>query len=180
MKSFKKPVAVRRDVTTLYPGTNAVFSPDEKFVVTGVGASSKGGVSKLVFLRREDLSAVRELEMESTPVKVIWHPKINQVLQMFFFGVWELRAEMRVDPGGAIERAGVLSVLTREFRERCKAAWEQECGAESDGGDGGGEWAAAYDFDAACASDVPGWGGGEECEAEAGEGEAGPEEEQEA
>ena len=79
MKAFKKPVATYGNVTTLYPTTNAVFSPDEKFVITGMGASSKGGTSKLLFLRREDLSPVRELEMDSAPVKVLWHPKINQV-----------------------------------------------------------------------------------------------------
>ena len=79
MKAFKKPIATRSNVTTLYPSTNAVFSPDEKFVITGVGSSSKGGTSKLLFLKREDLSAVRELDMDSTPVKVLWHPKINQV-----------------------------------------------------------------------------------------------------
>lgn len=81
LRSFRKPLIIRGNITTLYPPTNAVFSPDEKFVVTGLGASSKGGKGRLLFLRRDDLEPIRELEMDSTPVKVIWHPKINQVIQ---------------------------------------------------------------------------------------------------
>lgn len=80
IRSFKKPVAIRSETTTLYPGTNAVFSPDEKCILTGVGATSKGGPGQLLFLSRTDLSVVKEVEMEATPVKVIWHPKINQIV----------------------------------------------------------------------------------------------------
>ena len=71
---------VRPETTTLYPGTNAVFSPDEKYVLTGVGSTSKGGQGRLLFLSRTDLSVVKELGMESTPVKVVWHSKINQIV----------------------------------------------------------------------------------------------------
>lgn len=67
-------------MTTLYPGSNAVFSPDETHVLTGHGASVKGEHGKLLFLRRSDLSIAKETEMESTPVKVVWHSKINQIL----------------------------------------------------------------------------------------------------
>ena len=71
---------MRSETTTLYPGTNAVFSPDEKYVATGVGATSKAGQGRLLFLNRTDLSVVKEVGMESTPVKVVWHSKINQII----------------------------------------------------------------------------------------------------
>lgn len=80
LRSFKKPLVVRSGVTTLYPGTNAVFSPDEGYVLTGQGASQKGGHGKLVFLRRSDLSVEKEVEMDTTPVKMVWHSKINQIV----------------------------------------------------------------------------------------------------
>lgn len=57
-----------------------MFSPDEGYVLTSQGASQKGGHGNLVFLRRLDLSAVKEAEMETTPVKVVWHSKINQIV----------------------------------------------------------------------------------------------------
>lgn len=40
---------------------------------------AKGGKGKLIFLKRETLESVRDLDMESTVVKVVWHSKINQV-----------------------------------------------------------------------------------------------------
>jgi len=80
IRSFRKPLVVRSDVRTLYPTTNAVFSPDEKYVVAGAGATVKGGKGRLLFLRRGDLEVVKEVETDSTPVKVLWHPKINQIL----------------------------------------------------------------------------------------------------
>jgi len=85
IRAFKKPLATREDLTTLYPNTNAIFSPDDKYVITGSGAQSKGGSGKLVILKKEGLSVVKELEMESTPVKVVWHSKINQVSRSVSF-----------------------------------------------------------------------------------------------
>lgn len=65
-------------IPTLYPTTNAVFSPDEKYVLTGSGAISKGGRGKVLILKRDGLETETEIGVDSTPVKVLWHPKINQ------------------------------------------------------------------------------------------------------
>ncbi|CCM02207.1 uncharacterized protein FIBRA_04287 [Fibroporia radiculosa] len=80
LRAFKKPLAAHGGLATLYPTTNAIFSPDDKFVVTGSGASSKGEKGRLVFLRKDNLESVKELEVETTPVKVCWHSKINQIV----------------------------------------------------------------------------------------------------
>jgi WD repeat-containing protein 70 len=80
LRSFKKPLSSRSGLGTLYPGTNAIFSPDDKYVISGAAATSKGGKGKLMILNKGDLSeVVRELVVDSTPVKVLWHSKINQV-----------------------------------------------------------------------------------------------------
>lgn len=80
---------VKSEMTTLYPQTNAIFSPDDKYVVTGVGASSKGGHGKLMFMSKDSLEIVKELVVDSSPVKVVWHSKINQVGQ-FYLVLWAL------------------------------------------------------------------------------------------
>lgn len=66
-------------LTTLYPNTNAVFSPDDKYVVTGAAASDKGGTGRLLFMKKDTLEEVKSLVVDATPVKVAWHSKINQV-----------------------------------------------------------------------------------------------------
>jgi len=79
IRSFKRPVAVRSDVPTLYPSTNAIFSPDNKHVVTGAGGSEMGH-GALLFLSRQNLEVVKQLDVGATPVVVKWHPKINQIV----------------------------------------------------------------------------------------------------
>ena len=79
LRAFKKPLVVRTGLTTRYPQTNAIFSPDNKYVVTGAGASSKGGRGHLMFMKKDTLETVKDLEVDTTPVKVFWHSKINQV-----------------------------------------------------------------------------------------------------
>ncbi|KAJ6519584.1 hypothetical protein C8R45DRAFT_1057985 [Mycena sanguinolenta] len=80
VRAFKKPLATRADLATLYPNTNAVFSPDDKYIITGAGASAKGGSGKLSFLDKNGLEVVKTLEVDATPVKVFWHSKINQIV----------------------------------------------------------------------------------------------------
>jgi WD repeat-containing protein 70 len=82
IRAFKKPLYTASGLTNLYPGMNAIWSPDEKYVVVGSGTPPKNGKSaggKLCFLKREGLTVADEVEMTSCIVKVLWHTKINQV-----------------------------------------------------------------------------------------------------
>lgn len=96
LRSFKKPVAVHSGLTTLYPGTNALFSPDDKYVITGAGATTKGGKGRLCILKKEGLEEVKTLGMDATPVKVAWHSKINQVSVLFFFSMHGKKRVIRI------------------------------------------------------------------------------------
>ncbi|KAF9451784.1 transcription factor [Macrolepiota fuliginosa MF-IS2] len=80
LRAFKKPLAVRNEAPTLYPNTNAAFSPDDKYVITGAGAAAKGGSGRLLFLQKDNLEVVKTLEVGATPVRVFWHSKINQIV----------------------------------------------------------------------------------------------------
>lgn len=79
LRAFKKPLVTRSNLATLYPTTNAIFSPNDRYVLTGAGATQKGGKGRLMFLEKDTLESVKELEVDTTPVKVLWHSKINQV-----------------------------------------------------------------------------------------------------
>lgn len=82
IRNFKKSLYSVGGLTSLYPGMNAIWSPDEKYVVVGSGTPPVNGRAaggKLSFLKREGLTVVDEMEMTSCVVKVVWHSKINQV-----------------------------------------------------------------------------------------------------
>lgn len=112
LRSFKKPVSVKTEMTTLYPQTNAIFSPDDKYVVTGVGTSARGGPGKLMFMSKDSLEVVQELVVESTPVKVVWHSKINQVSRIILSFLWGLffdRSEEKHTSRPPVPSIGVLA-----------------------------------------------------------------------
>ncbi|KAG8917056.1 hypothetical protein FRC00_014102, partial [Tulasnella sp. 408] len=65
VRSFKKPVFTSPKIMTLYPETNAVFSPDEKYIITGTAAGrTEGGMGRggLVFLRKDGLDVEKSLD----------------------------------------------------------------------------------------------------------------------
>jgi len=80
LTAFKKPIAVYDKLPTLYPRTNAVFSPDEKYILTGAASGGPGQQGALLILRRDGLEVAKRLAVDSTPVKVAWHSKINQII----------------------------------------------------------------------------------------------------
>ncbi|KAG8931725.1 hypothetical protein FRC01_000927 [Tulasnella sp. 417] len=85
VRSFKKPVFTSQKIMTLYPETNAVFSPDEKYIITGSAAGrTESGMGRggLVFLRKDGLDVEKSLDFApgESVVRVVWHPKINQIL----------------------------------------------------------------------------------------------------
>ncbi|CCO26729.1 WD repeat-containing protein 70 [Rhizoctonia solani AG-1 IB] len=61
-RSFKKPVTTATDVPTLYPGTSAIFSPDEKYIVTGAAAIPGRQPGRLLFMPRDGASGENGLK----------------------------------------------------------------------------------------------------------------------
>ena len=120
LRAFKKPLASHGGLATLYPTTNAIFSPDDKFVVTGSGASSKGAKGRLMFLRKDNLESVKELEVETTPVKVCWHSKINQV--RLTAPTQPLLTQLFADCDRLGEWSDMCTLLAADIHQRCKAA----------------------------------------------------------
>lgn len=107
-RSFKKAVATATDVPTLYPGTSAIFSPDEKYIVTGAAAIPGRAPGRLLFMPRDGaegeggLKPVRSVLLgeKVSAVKVVWHSKINQVGTAcfrpvdFLSNIWQVLASL--------------------------------------------------------------------------------------
>lgn len=82
IRAFKKPLYTVGGLTNLYPGMNAIWSPDEKHVVVGSGTPPVNGRAaggRLLFLKREGLTVAEQIDMSSCVVRIVWHSKINQI-----------------------------------------------------------------------------------------------------
>ncbi|KAK6179715.1 hypothetical protein SNE40_012016 [Patella caerulea] len=81
MRSFKKPLNVVKGLTNYFPMTDCLFSPDDKMVVTGISVKKQEGQGQLIFFERETLSIVNAMDIsDSSVVKCLWHPKLNQIV----------------------------------------------------------------------------------------------------
>ncbi|TPX33042.1 hypothetical protein SmJEL517_g03975 [Synchytrium microbalum] len=80
LRNVAKPVAVAQNLASFYGEANAVFSPTESVVLAGTSVR-KEGFGKLVVLDGNTLKTIKEVNVtESSVVKILWHPKINQIV----------------------------------------------------------------------------------------------------
>ncbi|GAA5944878.1 hypothetical protein JCM3775_003545 [Rhodotorula graminis] len=104
-KALKKPLSTATSLPSLNGETNACFSPDGQYVLTGTAGNRAGvlaggggadeerareleremggevGMGKVVVFRTEGMEKVREINISPfSVVRVLWHPKINQIL----------------------------------------------------------------------------------------------------
>eukprot|EP00038_Savillea_parva_P010730 m.192365 g.192365 ORF g.192365 m.192365 type:complete len:745 (+) comp18623_c0_seq1:220-2454(+) len=75
-----KPDVKRDDLPCYYPMTDAVFSPDEKLVLTGMSGPDVEGM--LVMMDVETLETKHRLALGGPGegiIRIRWHPRINQI-----------------------------------------------------------------------------------------------------
>ncbi len=63
----------------LLPG-QAIFSPDERLVVTGTSADRSGRGGAVVFFDAKTHALVRRVAMPGSAVALNWHERLNQIL----------------------------------------------------------------------------------------------------
>ncbi|TKA55776.1 hypothetical protein B0A53_02912 [Rhodotorula sp. CCFEE 5036] len=100
-KNLKKPIATASSLPSLNQETNVTFSPSGDYVLTGTAGMKAGvlsgggeeeranelastggiGAGQLVVLSSHDLRIVKKIAISPfSVVRVLWHPKINQIL----------------------------------------------------------------------------------------------------
>ncbi|XP_064625112.1 WD repeat-containing protein 70-like [Lineus longissimus] len=81
IRKFKQPLCVADSLFNLFPMTDCVFSPDNQLVATGVSLKKGETDGKLIFFDRNTLNKVTELTVSnSSVVRCLWHPKLNQMV----------------------------------------------------------------------------------------------------
>ena len=79
LRKFTQPLHVANDLENVFIGTDCWFSPDEKIVMTGT--SVKQGSGELVFYDAATFEEFYRFSVgESSVSKILWHPKLNQIV----------------------------------------------------------------------------------------------------
>lgn len=110
IRNFKQPLAFNTNLPNAFSMTDCVFSPDDKLLVTGISLRKNEKEGKIVFLEREKLQVVKEMHIsESSTVRFLWHPKLNQMV----VGCGDGQVKLYYDPDKS-HRGAMLCVVKRE------------------------------------------------------------------
>lgn len=80
LRQFKKPILSTSGLFSKFSNTDCLFSPNDRLVVTATSAERQGSGAVHVF-NRLDFSPVSRVDIPDThTVRVVWHPRINQLV----------------------------------------------------------------------------------------------------
>ncbi|XP_021365912.1 WD repeat-containing protein 70-like isoform X2 [Mizuhopecten yessoensis] len=114
IRNFKKPLNVVNDLDNFFSFTDCVFSPDDQMIITGLSVKKNTGKGKLLFYERNTLTKLSELEIsDSSVVRCLWHPKLNQMV----VGCADGQVRLFYDPKKS-QRGAMLSVVKSERKSR--------------------------------------------------------------
>nr|XP_023664416.1 WD repeat-containing protein 70 [Paramormyrops kingsleyae] len=114
IRNFKKPLNSASDLPSFFPMTDCSFSPDDQLLVTGTSVRKGEGNGKLVFFHRASFQKVYEIEVfDSSAVRCLWHPKLNQIM----VGTSNGLAKVYYDPVKS-QRGAKLCVVKNKRKER--------------------------------------------------------------
>ncbi|TIB76861.1 WD40 repeat-like protein [Wallemia mellicola] len=84
VKNIKRPVHVASNLPSLYQEVNATFSPDGKYVLTGVAGVRGESKASVVVLLTETLAEVKRIPIGKDKggcvIRTLWHSRINQII----------------------------------------------------------------------------------------------------
>ena len=80
MRSFKKPLHVFQNLYSRYDTTDCCFSPDDGQILTGESLVKGQELSNLYFYDTKTFQEIHKIPVANSHiVKVLWHPKLNQI-----------------------------------------------------------------------------------------------------
>lgn len=118
LRNTRSPVRVKTNLSNRFPMTDCSFSPDDKFILTGVSQESRDGSGRLLFLHSESFEEAHSVETpNSSVIRSLWHPKLNQVMMTSSDGVVKVLYDARMsERGGLIGKEKKKSKPSESYR----------------------------------------------------------------
>ncbi|KRT86730.1 WD40 domain-containing protein, partial [Oryctes borbonicus] len=79
LRNFKSCLNEVGDLYSRYDTTDCLFSPNDKIVITATSVKKDEDCGHLLFYDTATFELIRKLDLESHVIKVLWHPKLNQI-----------------------------------------------------------------------------------------------------
>jgi hypothetical protein len=114
IRNTSGPVIAFEDLPN-YDQTHCIFSPDDRFIVTGTsGSSNTESTGLLIFYDKATMSQVKQIGVQAgaSVHTLMWHPKINQLV----VGTSNGKVHVFYDP--KLSTRGAMLGLSRRPREK--------------------------------------------------------------
>lgn len=103
LRNTKTALRIKQNLCNRFSMTDCSFSPDDKFMLTGVSQESKDSCGKLLFLETETFNEVESIDTPSASViRSIWHPKLNQVMMTCSDGALKVLYDQNMSERGLV------------------------------------------------------------------------------
>ncbi|KAJ3195248.1 hypothetical protein HK101_000710 [Irineochytrium annulatum] len=108
LRKLKSPVASVSDLPNMFEETNAIFSPNNRQILTGVSINKgETTIGRIKVFDKTTLEFVRDVEVgPGSIVRVLWHGRINQILATSSDGALHVMYDQNVSAYGAKLCAG--------------------------------------------------------------------------
>jgi len=113
LRNLKQPVNVKDDLPNFFAQTDCLFSPDERFIVTGTSIKKDTGSGLLVFYDKTTFAKVKQLGIsKGSVIRILWHRELNQLI----LGSSDAKIHVLFDPN--YSRKGALMSVARAPRQQ--------------------------------------------------------------
>ncbi|KAI8998158.1 transcription factor [Gaertneriomyces semiglobifer] len=113
IRKFTKPINVVSGLMNFFEETNVIFSPNDRYILTGTSVKKNEGAGKICVFERDTLNKVQEIALgNSSVVRVHWHAKLNQI----FCGTGDGSVQALYDP--LLSFAGVKTSVAKRPKHR--------------------------------------------------------------
>ena len=79
IRKFNQCLSAHENIYNHFSMTNISFSPNDKYIITGVSKSKESNGKLLVFDRNDLTKPINEVPFNDSVIRTYWHPKLNQI-----------------------------------------------------------------------------------------------------
>ncbi|OQR79423.1 WD repeat-containing protein 70-like [Tropilaelaps mercedesae] len=114
-RSIKKPLHVFNGLSNMFSMTDAIFSPNDKFILTGTSLEKGGDVAQLKVFDAVTFAELESRKEAASIIRLQWHPKIDQLILGLSNGVIKVLYDDRRSRNGALLCAGKTKVKRKQM-----------------------------------------------------------------
>ncbi|CAG0881151.1 unnamed protein product [Darwinula stevensoni] len=123
IRQLKSPVHVAGELFNRFPMTDCGFSPDDRMVFTSISLKKGETDGKLLFFDRNTFEKLKEIRVsDSSVIRCLWHPKLNQVM----VGCGNGDAKILYDPIKSHRGALLCMAKTQKKRKQVEVFTSQQ------------------------------------------------------